>query len=281
MRCCPSSLRRIRLLAPASPPPGTGYKGVTFGYTPATGTWRLLAPGPAPRMAQNNEIALWTGSQMLVIGLTNAAYNPAASTWHRIAPYNGPVGAVGVWTGHQVIMWGGGCCGGVTAAGAACTPATRTWRKLPPLPQARGGTALWDGTELLYIGGTRHGASAPSADGFAFSPATGRWRWLPAMEFSRTGFAAVWTGHQVLVWGGWTGSFTDQQIPPHGVRLQPSGRPVVGAADGAATRPGATGRRVDQQPDDRLGRGRPHPPQGHLPHRRCGLPARVLTPLSQ
>src|ERR1035441_8648339 len=34
---------------------GTGFRGVTFGYTPATGTWRMLAPGPVPLMAQNND----------------------------------------------------------------------------------------------------------------------------------------------------------------------------------------------------------------------------------
>jgi len=29
-----------------------------------------------------------------------------------------------------------------------------------------------------------------------------RWRALPAMAFPRFGFAAVWTGRQLLVWGG-------------------------------------------------------------------------------
>lgn len=75
-----------------------------------------------------------------------------------------------------------------------------------PMPAARSaGTMLWDGTEVLYLGGTRPGARAPSADGFAFTPSTGHWRRLPAMEINRTAFAAVWTGHQMLVWGGWTG----------------------------------------------------------------------------
>ncbi len=42
------------------------------------------------------------------------------------------------------------------------------------------------------------------------------------METSRSGFAAVWTGRQVLVWGGYTGSFTTPVIPPHGVAYDPA-----------------------------------------------------------
>ena len=33
--------------------------------------------------------------------------------------------------------------------------------------------------------------------------------------------AAVWTGHQLLIWRGWTGSFADQRIPPHGAAYAP------------------------------------------------------------
>jgi hypothetical protein len=252
-------------------------RGIMLAYSPATGQWRRLASGPAPVMAQNGEIAVWTGTEMLIFGLTNAAYNPAANTWRPIARYNGPVGAVAVWTGRQVILWGGGCCGGATAQGGAYTPATNTWqllppsplparhvtgvwtgteviiaggsrplngapdgpatladaaaynpvthtwRTLPPMPQARAGaTAVWDGTEALFIAGTLAGARAPAADGAAFSPATGRWRQLPAMPFSRTGFAAAWTGHQVLVWGGLTGRYGSQTVPPHGVAYDPA-----------------------------------------------------------
>jgi Kelch motif protein len=186
-----------------------GYRGVTFGYTPATGTWRRLAPGPAPRMAQNGEVALWTGSEMLVIGLTNAAYNPATNTWRRIAPYNGPVGAVNVWTGHQVILWGGGCCGGVTAAGGAYDPATGTWRKLPPSPlSARHTTGAWTGTEVIIAGGWRpkivHSVTGPQtlADAAAYNPATRTWRKLPPMPQARSDGTGLWAGSEFLYLGG-------------------------------------------------------------------------------
>jgi hypothetical protein len=62
----------------------------------------------------------------------------------------------------------------------------------------------------LFIAGTTP-AQSPSAGGEAYNPATRTWRQLPAMPFSRADFAAVWTGSQVLVWGGYTTSenYTD------------------------------------------------------------------------
>ena len=38
-------------------------------------------------------------------------------------------------------------------------------------------------------------------DAAAYNPATGKWRKLP---LPRRAFAALWTGHQMIVWGGYT-----------------------------------------------------------------------------
>jgi len=53
----------------------------------------------------------------------------------------------------------------------------------------------------------------------AYNPATNRWRWLPAMPFARSGFAAVWDGRQLLVWGGLTAAGV---APPHGEAYTPA-----------------------------------------------------------
>jgi hypothetical protein len=184
-----------------------GNRGVTLGYTPATGQWRRLAPGPAPRMGQNGLFAAWTGTEMLVFGLTNGAYNPVTNTWRPIAPYSRPVGAVRVWTGHQVIMWGGGCCGGANSDGAAYTPATNSWRDLPPSPlSARYTTGVWTGTEVIIAGGSlpMSSASGPPtlAGAAAYNPATRTWRTLPPMPQPRSGATAMWTGTEALFIGG-------------------------------------------------------------------------------
>jgi hypothetical protein len=84
------------------------------------------------------------------------------------------------------------------------------WGVLPPAPIAsRAGVAeVWTGSELLIWGGTSgpHGTDL-EADGAAYDPATGRWRLLPPAPLApRTGIAAVWTGSEMVVFGGDTGS---------------------------------------------------------------------------
>ncbi len=100
---------------------------------------------------------------------------------------------------------------------AAYNPSTGTWRKLPQMPRALtfGVPALWDGKEILFL-------STSSARGLAYNPAQNRWRLLAAMPQPRFGFAAVWTGHRVLVWGGLAGSNPTWAPPAHGEAYNPA-----------------------------------------------------------
>lgn len=262
-----------------------GTRGVTFAYRPATKSWVRLANGPRPASVETTDVAAWTGSRLLVMGLTNGSYNPATNTWRAIArPGMSFGGAVTGWTGRQFLAWGGTCCDSSTRDGIAYNPATNTWRKLPTAPlRARAdaagawtgrelvvaggrrlpskpstyrdaaaynpatgnwrklpqmptvlpaaGSALWDGKEVLFLSGT-------SARGLAYRPATNSWRLLPAMPLPRSGFAAVWTGHYALVWGGLSGRFPTWQPPAYGEAYNPAtnkwialpGAPVHGRA---------------------------------------------------
>ena len=203
-------------------------------YNPATNTWRRLTMRAAPLQGA---VVAWTGRQVLTFdgvcclseSNTGAAYTPATNTWRPIpaAPFKVRRAAMGAWTGKEFVVAGGYCCPLAShhttfRDAAAYNPATRTWRKLPRMPARRaGGTAVWDGKEVLFIGAYRPAGSgfALSARGLAYSPATNRWRWLPAMPFARTGFAAVWTGRQLLVWGGLTAAGV---APPHGEAYTPA-----------------------------------------------------------
>jgi hypothetical protein len=78
---------------------------------------------------------------------------------------------------------------------------------------------VWDGKEVLFIGGYRGGTNQLASHGLAYNPATNRWRWLPSMPYPRDGFAAVWAGHQLLVWGGLTAANIP---PPHGEAFNPA-----------------------------------------------------------
>ena len=100
------------------------------------------------------------------------------------------------------------------------------WSTLEPPPFARARpVSVWAETELFLWGGDTDLAEAAHADGATFDPSSGRWTAVPAAPIGgRSSAAAVWTGEEVLVWGGWD-----------------SGGPV---GDGAAYDPGARAWRV-------------------------------------
>jgi hypothetical protein len=97
--------------------------------------------------------------------------------------------------------------GEVRDAGAARLAGGRV-RSLPPDPVVdRFATAAkaWTGRELLVWGGTDRDRRV-HADGAAFDPVAGRWRPLPpapqAQQLLHGRGDAVWTGRELLVWGG-------------------------------------------------------------------------------
>lgn len=70
-----------------------------------------------------------------------------------------------------------------------------------------GHTAVWTGLELIIFEGAPVGQAAAAAaqdiDGVAYDPATDTWRQIaPAPVNPRTGHAAVWTGREMVVFGG-------------------------------------------------------------------------------
>jgi galactose oxidase-like protein len=186
---------------------GQPPKAVTLSYTPATGTWRTLAPGPAPVTLQGGDNAIWTGREMLTFGPGGTgAYNPVTGTWRPVTQNTlAWVSAVRVWTGRQAIFWGGGCCGEAVADGVGYTPAAGTWQALPrgPLGARWSASGTWTGTEVIIAGGMSEGpAMQVFADAAAYSPATRTWRRLPPMPEPRWGATAVWDGTEVLLIGG-------------------------------------------------------------------------------
>jgi N-acetylneuraminic acid mutarotase len=188
---------------------GSNSGGVTFAYRPATGTWTTLAPGPVPLNLDTPDLAAWTGSQMLVPGLTNGAYSPATGAWRPIPLGSGPeTQSVAAWTGSQLLIWGGVCCATTSNSGMIYTPATNTWQQLPaaPIEPRRGGAmGAWTGTELVVAGGeSGQEGQQPTllSSAAAYNPATGTWRNLPPMPVPTAGATAVWDGTEVLFIAG-------------------------------------------------------------------------------
>jgi hypothetical protein len=197
---------------------------VTLAYRPATNTWKRLARGPAWMALETGDVAVWTGSRMLIFGQTNGSYNPAANTWRAIPGPGGPSSSVLGWTGHQVIMWIEGCCGGTSKTGSAYNPKTSTWKSLPasPLQSRVGVMGAWTGKELLVVGGFG-GEFKPGTyfrNGAAYNPVTRTWRKIAPMPAAHERATAVWDGKEVLFIGGHRSGTT--QLASHGLAYNPA-----------------------------------------------------------
>jgi N-acetylneuraminic acid mutarotase len=111
-----------------------------------------------------------------------------------------------VWTGSEMIVWGGTRFGLNT--GARYNPSTDSWTAttITNAPSARAAhTAVWTGSEMIIWGGesfdgTQHywntgGRYNPNIDSWTATSTTNA-------PDGRYFHAAVWTGSEMIVWGG-------------------------------------------------------------------------------
>ena len=192
-------------------------------FNPALNSWVYLSgvlPNTPP--GRTSHTAVWTGSQMIVWGGVNAGgflgdggrFDPVAGAWNYLSPAlsNSPSARgnhTAVWTGTEMIVWGGAGSTGPRKDGGRFAPAANTWTVLPDFlfgtpPARQQHTAVWTGTEMIVWGG--QGATAYLDDGARLNPAAGRWNYLPDTLANSPGaraqHTAVWTGSQMIVWGG-------------------------------------------------------------------------------
>ena len=216
-------------------------QGTRLAFKPTTNRWRTLPSSKLLAIHDGFRLVVWTGRELIGWGggccgdafSDGVAYNPATNRWRAMArsPLAGAQHPVGAWTGRELIVFVSGFdpdgkpWPAKLARAAAYNPATNAWRQIAQLPEARNGaTAVWDGREVVVLGGAgdpkggKPGVLAPA--GFAYSPTTNRWRRLAPMEAGRTGFATVWTGKRLLLWGG-TSRADPPVIPPHGLAYDP------------------------------------------------------------
>jgi hypothetical protein len=192
----------LLLYSPGSPPESDGtYRGRGFALNPTTGTWRATQASPyPPANVEGGYSAVWTGTEMMIFGPMDAAYNPVTRRWRKLA--SGAAGpSLTVWTGRHVLMWGGGCCGENRNTGSRYDPTTNRWRSIPAAPLAgRRADGVWTGRELIVVGGSADGPVF--ADAAAYNPTTNTWRRLARLPAPRMDATLSWTGQEVLVVGG-------------------------------------------------------------------------------
>jgi N-acetylneuraminic acid mutarotase len=147
------------------------------------------------------------------VGSTGGRYNPASDTWEATSTVGAPsVGALhtAVWTGTEMIIWGGSGAN----AGGRYDPATDSWVATstlgaPSLVEG-GHTAVWTGTEMIIWGGHYLFCDPDGCDqvllntGGRYNPATDSWTATSTVgaPAPRDGHRAVWTGTEMIVWGG-------------------------------------------------------------------------------
>jgi N-acetylneuraminic acid mutarotase len=187
-------------------------------YDPLTDSW---AP-TSKTDARAYHTAVWTGSRMLIWGgvgpsnggellHTGAAYDPATDSWTPLSTVNdpGPRHAhTAAWTGSRMLVWGGTNVDSLSLGdGRSYDPGTDQWTLIPssPLVEARSAhTAIWSGTEMIVWGGYHNSDSSRLNTGGRYNPSTNMW--LATSTASglqgRYGHTAVWSGTEMIVWGG-------------------------------------------------------------------------------
>ena len=198
---------------------GENYQSLNTGgrYDPAADSWTPTSIGAGAPSARLGHTAVWTGSQMLVWGGgsqpgTGSRYNPSTNSWVATstgagAP-GGRTGHTAVWTGTEMIVWGGSNSSSQVNTGGRYKPSTNSWvatstqTTVPDM--RRWHTIVWTGAELIVWGGSND-VSTFMNNGGRYDPSTDDWTPtstgtnVPSARYNHT---AVWTGTEMIVWGG-------------------------------------------------------------------------------
>ena len=207
---------------------GGSFNGVNTGgrYSPSTDTWAPTSTGTGVPDYRSAHTAVWTGTEMIVWGgsgfstnlATGGRYDPVSDSWLPTSTESGvPAGRVyhtAIWSGSEMLVWGGSGRNAVELqSGGRYDPLTNTWSATsqgPNVPTAReSATAVWTGTEMLIWGGTASHGPTYLDTGGRYNPSSNTW--LPTsrganVPTARSFHSAVWTGSEMIVWGGASGT---------------------------------------------------------------------------
>ncbi len=138
-------------------------------------------------------------------------YDPVTDRWRTVAIANAPTGRsqmAAVWTGDEMIVWGGSGDGSTAwDTGGRYDPKADRWRmvSLRGAPEARVEPVhVWTGKELLVWGGITPDLKQTYRTGGRYDPKADRWTPIRPDDAAPAvwGAPAVWTGTEMLVWGG-------------------------------------------------------------------------------
>jgi hypothetical protein len=160
--------------------------------------WRPMSSDGAPVVDRPWPAAAWTGHELLVFDFLDSPqrgggrYDPAADAWSPInpagAPEQPPCGVV--WTGTQVIA--------VHRDSGLSTydPTTDEWQNTPTA-ESLCGVPVWADDRILSWAPLWGPAYQMNPASLAVSPMT-----ETGQPTARGSHSAVWTGTEMIVWGG-------------------------------------------------------------------------------
>ena len=205
----------------------SGYTNTGARYNPATDSWTPTSTINAPS-GRDYHTTVWTGTEVIVWGgfdsfnglNTGGRYNPGTNSWIATSTTKAPTGRsyhTAVWTGSEMIVWGGHDANGKQFnTGGRYNPSTNTWTatSTSSAPTARSvQTAVWTGSEMLVWGGADQlpdGTWGPHFfnTGGKYNPNTNTWTAITITNAptGRLNHTAVWTGSEMIIWGGSDGS---------------------------------------------------------------------------
>ena len=170
------------------------------------GTWHAIAKPPFGFV---HPMQVWTGTEALFCDQSSgAAYDPVADRWRDLSIPLAPRSAISTaWTGSKIFVY-------VMSSLPAFTetylfdPATKKFAdtSLTGRPELRSHPlVVWAGDRIIVMGGSSEGPF----DGAQYDPTADLWTPLPTTGAPTTGVPtttngaiALWTGSEVLVWGG-------------------------------------------------------------------------------
>ena len=183
---------------------------------PATGDWRTLPAGPLP--SGMGPAATWDGDEVVVVaaGAVStgtappptpvAGLDPATNAWRQLP--SAPTELQGMtptvaWTGTDLLLTGGINGDRRNEVVLAFDPDGERWSEVGRMDghSLYGSELVWTGDHLVEIGGQLPSGD-PTADVVTFDPAAGSRRELPSLLGPRSNAGTVWTGSELLVWGG-------------------------------------------------------------------------------
>jgi N-acetylneuraminic acid mutarotase len=219
-------------------------------FDPRSESWIATSRGSGGPVDLSSYSAVWTGIEWMIWGGNDdpgGRYYPSMDSWSPISNSAGVldhrIGLSAVWTGTEIIVWGGCSSYNVyefPTVGGRYNPSTDTWMATSTgsgCPSGRFAPAVWTGTEMIIWGGAYSDENSNYYEntGGRYNPTKDEWMPTPTegdCPVARNGHSLVWTGHEMIVWGGSTGSGSPINIFITGGRFNPETNLWTGTSTG-------------------------------------------------